>query len=443
MSLSVVSVVEINESSSAATRDVVVPTVQDGDALVLVVGTASGGITFTVTDNGLTAPLAAVDTIATQSGACSQVFTVADLVVADSGKTVSIGTSSTLKVSGGLMVIRGADTDGIVDTFAKKTAGATTTPSTPTLVATANAVSAIYVTHQARGAVTPNITTLTPDASVTADIEAFTSGTTSLSACFVGHDFGTEWNTADTIGAETITSDQSALYSAWTISLKPSNLAPEVSAGTNQAVPAGTEVALEGTATDTDGTIASVAWSFTSVPPGVTPPAITDDDTLNPTFTPVTAGTYVLELEATDNDAAVSTDTVTVWATTTTALAESVSSAGGWTVSGEADIPAALSDSSDTSFAQSSEDPVSDPLVLALQPMPVGAKTLNYRLGMAAASPTGTFVLALKQGATTIATRTHTDVDDTIVAGEWVLTSGENALITDPTALTLTVTASV
>jgi len=75
--------------------------------------------------------------------------------------------------------------------------------------------------------------------------------------------------------------------------------------------------------------------------------------------------------------------------------------------------------------------------------MPVGAKTLNYRLGMAAASPTGTFVLTLKQGSTTIATRTHTGVTDTIVAGEWILTPSENALITDPTAMTLTVTASV
>ncbi len=441
MTLSVVSVVEINEPTSAATRDVVVPTVQDGDALILVVGAASGGITYTVTDDGLSASLAEVDTIATQSGACSQVFTAANLVAADTGKTISIGSSSTLKISGGLVVIRGADTDGIVDAFAKKTAGGTTTPTTPQVVATANGVGAFYVTHQARS--TPNISTLSADASVTKDIDAFTSGTASLSACFAGHDFTTVWNTSDTVTAETITSDLAGIYSAWTLTIKPANLPPDVDAGTNQSVPVDTEVTVTGTADDTDGTVASVAWTFDSVPAGVTPPTITDDDQLTASFTPTSPGTYVLRLTATDNDGATGSATVTVWATTITAHAYAVSDPGGWTVSGEADIPAALADSSDASYAQSSEDPVSDPLILSLDPMPVGAKTLNYRLGMAAASPTGTFVLTLKQGSTTIATRTHTGVTDTIVAGEWILTPSENALITDPTAMTLTVTASV
>lgn len=442
MTLSVVSVVEINEPTSAATRDVVVPTVQDGDALILVVGAASGGITYTVTDDGLSESLAEVDTIATQSGACSQVFTAANLVAADTGKTISIGSSSTLKISGGLVVIRGADTDGIVDAFAKKTAGAaTTTPTTPQVVATANGVGAFYVTHQARS--TPNISTLSADASVTKDIDAFTSGTVSLSACFAGHDFTTVWNTSDTVTAETITSDLAGIYSAWTLTIKPSNLAPVVDAGANQAVPVNTEVELTGTADDPDGSIASVAWEFTSLPPGASEPTITDDDTLTPTFTPDTPGTYVLELTAEDDVGATASGTVTVWATTVTARAEAVNAAGGWTVVGAADIPASLADDSDATYAQSGEDPSADTLILALQPMPVGAKTLNYRIGMDTASPTGTYVLTLKQGSTVIATRTHTGVTDAVVAGEWILTPTENALITDPTALTLTVAASV
>jgi hypothetical protein len=96
------------------------------------------------------------------------------------------------------------------------------------------------------------------------------------------------------------------------------NISPTVDAGTEQTVVEDSAVTLTGTATDTDGSIASYQWSQssgtavtlstdTSATTSFTSPLVSSDETL--TFT----------LTATDNDGATSSDTISVLITDVTA----------------------------------------------------------------------------------------------------------------------------
>jgi hypothetical protein len=89
----------------------------------------------------------------------------------------------------------------------------------------------------------------------------------------------------------------------------PTNTAPTANAGTAQSVTEQTVVTLDASASsDTDGTIASYAWSQTA---GTTV-TLSAMDISNPTFTATVAETLTFELTVTDNDNATSTATVSI-----------------------------------------------------------------------------------------------------------------------------------
>ncbi len=90
-----------------------------------------------------------------------------------------------------------------------------------------------------------------------------------------------------------------------------SNEAPVVSAGEDQSVNSATEVTLAGTASDSDGTIASTNWTQTSG----TDVTLSASDTLTATFSaPSVTNVEMLgfKLTVTDNEGAVSEDTVEI-----------------------------------------------------------------------------------------------------------------------------------
>ncbi|RAW00335.1 hypothetical protein DQQ10_14880 [Pseudochryseolinea flava] len=94
------------------------------------------------------------------------------------------------------------------------------------------------------------------------------------------------------------------------------NAAPVVNAGVdkNVSLPANS-VILNGTATDSDGTIASYTWTRLS---GPNSPTLTGANTANLTASGLVAGTYVFRLTATDNQGASSFDDATVTVTSNT-----------------------------------------------------------------------------------------------------------------------------
>lgn len=89
----------------------------------------------------------------------------------------------------------------------------------------------------------------------------------------------------------------------------PPNQAPLVSAGINQSLllPLAS-LELQGTATDTDGTVTSVKWTKLQGP-DVT---LSNDATLNLTITDIVQGAYIFRLSATDNEGAVGSDQVII-----------------------------------------------------------------------------------------------------------------------------------
>jgi uncharacterized protein YgiM (DUF1202 family)/lysophospholipase L1-like esterase len=96
-----------------------------------------------------------------------------------------------------------------------------------------------------------------------------------------------------------------------TITEDTGNVAPSADAGSNQSITLPTTTAtLSGSGSDTDGTIASYAWSFIS---GPSTPSITSASSASTGLTALSsAGTYVFRLTVTDNEGSTSTDDVNV-----------------------------------------------------------------------------------------------------------------------------------
>jgi peptidyl-prolyl cis-trans isomerase B (cyclophilin B) len=91
----------------------------------------------------------------------------------------------------------------------------------------------------------------------------------------------------------------------------PTNSSPSSVAGPDQTVLEGSEVALSGSASDSDGSISSTQWQQT----GGTDVSLTNDATLNAGFTAPEVGastTLTFTLTATDNSNATTVDTTTV-----------------------------------------------------------------------------------------------------------------------------------
>ena len=94
------------------------------------------------------------------------------------------------------------------------------------------------------------------------------------------------------------------------ITVNAANIAPTANAGTNQVItlPLNT-VSLNGTGTDSDGTISSYLWTKISGPAGGT---ITSANSTSTTVTALIQGVYVFQLKVTDNNGATAVSNVQV-----------------------------------------------------------------------------------------------------------------------------------
>jgi hypothetical protein len=136
----------------------------------------------------------------------------------------------------------------------------------------------------------------------------------------------------------------------------PTNSPPTVSVNSNQNVAAGATVNLTASASDSDGSIATYAWTYDFPTSGG--PSITGGSTAAASFTAGSAGNlYVLRCTVTDNLGATAFDTTEVRVPTTTSInpvaAYPAINTTYVNTGGAANLGAALSDGSDTTYAES------------------------------------------------------------------------------------------
>lgn len=190
---------------------------------------------------------------------------------------------------------------------------------------------------------------------------------------------------------------------------------PVVDAGGNQTVSVGTTVNLTSTATDSDG-IGSVAWTFDYYPPALgSAPVITGADQNDASFVPTVPGLYVARITATDLLGAQSFDTTRVFVPglPVTVIADTANPGNWANVGGASALWDAISDDSDTTWAESPESPLAEAAYRArLAPLPVLTNvTLSVRHGLSDAGSGGMAKVRLIEGAA--------------VRKEWVLAPSE------------------
>lgn len=214
------------------------------------------------------------------------------------------------------------------------------------------------------------------------------------------------------------------------------NTPPVVSAGGNQVVVGGSTVNLSGTATDTDGTIASVAWSFVSASSTGTP-TLTGANTLTPSFVAGAAPQlYTLQLTATDNLGGTTVSTVEVrvpvtGATDARPLPFAAAKTGTWTRTGGASDGAALADESNATYLESGAVSGAEQKI-RVRVEPSGARaTSKVQATLGTDSGTAVFQIRLYEGTTLRQTWTQEAVGSTPTAYEFALSSPALSAISD------------
>lgn len=137
------------------------------------------------------------------------------------------------------------------------------------------------------------------------------------------------------------------------------NTPPTVNAGSDKSVALNSTVSLNGTATDSDGSIISTVWTVDSYPSSLSAaPTLTGANTLAASFPASAPGVYVIRLTAIDNSNNSTASVVTVYVPSSSAtVRRTVDNSGGWTVTGAATASAALSDTSAATYVESPASP--------------------------------------------------------------------------------------
>ncbi|MEW1990701.1 hypothetical protein [Microbacterium sp. NPDC078849] len=220
------------------------------------------------------------------------------------------------------------------------------------------------------------------------------------------------------------------------------NEPPSVSAGGDQTVAGGSTVLLAGTASDPGGSVASTAWSFVAAESTGTP-TLSGGNTLTPSFVAGAAPQlYTLQLTATDNLGASSTDTVEIRVPASGAadarpLPFAATKSGAWTRNGGTSDGAALADESNTTYLES--DAVSgaeQSIRFRLAPSTARATgKVQVTLGMD--SGVGNWQIRLFEGTTLRQAWTQAGVPATPTAYEFTLLPATISAITDWSNLSL------
>lgn len=221
-------------------------------------------------------------------GATSSSYTTPATVLSDSGAQYSVVVSN---VAGS--VTSSAAT--LTVTPANVAPSITSQPASKTVTAGQTATFSVTAT----GTPAPNYQWMKNGVAITgATSSSYTTAATTTA------DNGAVYKVTVSNVAGTVTSGSA------TLTVSAPNVSPNANAGTDKTITLPTSsVALTGSGTDTDGTIASYTWSQVSGPNTAT---ISSASTASTTISGLVKGSYVFRLKVTDNAGASATDDVTV-----------------------------------------------------------------------------------------------------------------------------------
>lgn len=214
------------DATSSTTHPLTMPTVADGDGaiLTLMCGTA---LTPTLSSSGWTHPFTLVAALTT-SGKNMHVYKATNVTADMSGQTLGISTGATsLRMTRGIVPIRGAVTTDIVDASNTKDGGISnaTTATTPTLTTNAAGCGILHVVgfRRSDGVAGDWFTSLEPDSGqgLTKDFSVFSSFSTStlqFNALCMAHDW-TPRAAGASVPAYGYTADKAGTYYAVTLSI--------------------------------------------------------------------------------------------------------------------------------------------------------------------------------------------------------------------------------
>ena len=287
------------------------------------------------------------------------------------------------------------------------------------------------------GVVTPQITAgqSTPIATITAAPVASDDNSVGVTTAVSIRNLAS----ADPTGVTPVAySSQPAKGLGVALMLRSENRPPVVNLAAEWAAEVGKEAVVSATISDPDQTPVSYVWSQTSGPEDV---AIGNVYARAFTFTPNLPGIYRFMLHATDVDGGRTELETSVIVPTGTTGPAAVTVSDGWVDQDGGSVdPAELDDKSDATFARTEDLPVGKPLTVLLNPIYGGAAvTLTVRGAASNPSPAIRRTLTLRQSdGTVIAERSY--VLPTVM-GSYVFetTRGETALITNRSAMTLTI----
>lgn len=252
--------------------------------------------------------------------------------------------------------------------------------------------------------------------------------------------FGT--STQQVVFGRSSTPDYTALIDSIAVDTGP--LGPRQTANTPPTANAGTDitngqtgvaVSRTGTSSDSDGTVVAHEWICSVYPSGSSAPTLSGASTATVSFTPSTTGVYVLEYRVQDDDGAWSDyDAVTVYVPSTTISVRTTSSnPGGWTnVGGASSLSAAMNDSSDSTYAQSSIG-TADPsrLFMRLNPLyPPTAFDMDVKHALSASGSGYAYVRLYDSDGTTVRKTWTLSPSTTAATTTLSLTGGEIGTVT-------------
>ena len=362
--------------------------------------------------------------------------------------TLTVGTAVSRELPATVHVFRvtGADIRRFVESAAATSGnlaadGELAIPSFDPEHRTDNTILYLAAASFRQDATTPVVTVggSTPVGTLTAAPDMVTDGakglTTSLSIRGLA--------SADPTGTTRISySAQPAEGMGMAVLLRSENRPPVINLAESWAAEVGREAVISATITDPDQTPVSYVWSQLSGPETV---SIGNVYARAFTFTPTKPGIYRFVLSATDIDGGTtSLETSVVVPAGATGPAE-VLAAAGWTDQDGGSVDAVeLADGSDATFARTVDLPAGKPLTLRLNPIYGGAAvTVTVRGAASNPSPSLRRTLTLRQSDGTLIAERSYALPTTMQSYVFTTTRNETALITNRSALSLTIVDEV